>query len=539
MTSTIPCSIGNWAAAFLPILVLLVLMIKFRWRAAEAAPMGLFAALIIALTVFRANLTLIAAEASKGIWSALVVLIVIWPALLMYEISNEANAFDAFRSGIRRLLPNELIQIMAIGLGFVGFLIGITGFGVPVAVGAPLLIGIGVSPLYAVVISLIGEAWGSTFGTLGVAWDAMRLAAGLDADPQMLLKTAFWAGVFIWIWNLIVALTVCRLYDGWRGVKKGLPAALLVSLIQGGGQLLVGQFNQTLACFLPTCAALVVLFLLGRTRLYSTPWRAEDSPIMLRERESASAESGGEGMSLIEAFVPYIVLTVITLAVLLIKPVKDFLGQWSFGFALPETSTGYGFTNAAVDCYSPLSPLTHASFFLIISSIIGYIYYVKKRRLKSGSFKPAVLRSVYKVIPSGIAVIGFLIMSRIMSGSGMTSVLADGMARVMGSAYALLAPMVGLLGAFMTSSNMASNILFSEFQLTTAKLLGLDAAGILGAQTAGGAIGTATCPGNITLGCTTAGIAGREGEALRKTLPLSIAAAVFVGVILFVILTVF
>lgn len=536
MTSTVPCTAGNWAAAFLPILVLLVLMIQFRWRATEAAPMGLFAALIIALTVFRANSALIAAEAAKGIWSALVVLIVIWPALLMYEISNEANAFDSFRSGIRALLPNELVRIMAIGLGFVGFLIGITGFGVPVAVGAPLLIGIGVSPLYAVVISLIGEAWGSTFGTLGVAWDAMRLAAGLDADPQMLLNTALWSGVFIWIWNLIVALTVCWLYGRRQGIGKGLPAALLVSLIQGGGQLLVGQFNQTLACFLPTCAALAVLLLLGRTRLYREQWRIEESPIMDRSAEGGVKSSGG--MSMAEAFMPYIVLTVITLAVLLIKPLKGFLGQWSFGFALPETSTGYGFTNAAVECYSPLSPLTHASFFLIISSIIGYIYYVKKGLLRAGSFRPALRRSVYKVIPSGIAVIGFLIMSRIMSGSGMTSVLADGMARVMGRAYALLAPMVGLLGAFMTSSNMASNILFSEFQLTTARLLGLDAAGILGAQTSGGAIGTATCPGNITLGCTTAGIVGREGEALRKTLPLSIAAAIFVGLILFVILTV-
>lgn len=537
MTSAVPCSLGNWVAAFLPILVLLVLMIKFRWRATEAAPIGLFAALIIALTVFKANVALVAAEASKGIWSALVVLIVIWPALLMYEISSEANAFETFRAGIRRLLPNELIQIMAIGLGFVGFLIGITGFGVPVAVGAPLLIGIGVSPLYAVVISLIGEAWGSTFGTLGVAWDAMRLAAGLDADPQMLLNTALWAGIFIWIWNLTVGLAVCWLYGRWAGLKKGLPAVLLVSLIQGGGQLLVGQFNQSLACFLPTCAALIVLLLLGKTKLYSASWRIDDSPIMRRGAVPAAEYESG-GMNMFEAFVPYLILTAITLLVLLVKPVKGFLGQWSFGFSLPETSTGYGFTNAAVACYSPLSPLTHASFFLLLSSLLGFLYYLKKGRLKPACLKAVLLRSVQKVIPSGIAVIGFLIMSRIMSGSGMTAVLADGMARVMGRAYALLAPMVGLLGAFMTSSNMASNILFSEFQLTTAKLLSFDAAGILGAQTAGGAIGTATCPGNITLGCTTGGIIGEEGEVLRKTLPLSLAAAVFVGLFLFVILIV-
>ena len=169
--------------------------------------------------------------------------------------------------------------------------------------------------------------------------------------------------------------------------------------------------------------------------------------------------------------------------------------------------------------------------------MIGFLYYVKKGHLKRSSFKTLLLRSTYKVIPSGIAVIGFLIMSRIMSGSGMTTTLANGMANVMGSFYALLAPMVGLLGAFMTSSNMASNILFSEFQLTTAKLLSMDIATVLGAQTAGGAIGTATCPGNITLGCTTTGIIGKEGEVLRKTLPISIVAAVLMGLALFVILT--
>ena len=127
-------------------------------------------------------------------------------------------------------------------------------------------------------------------------------------------------------------------------------------------------------------------------------------------------------------------------------------------------------------------------------------------------------------------------MSRIMSGSGMTSVLATGMANVMGRFYALLAPMVGLLGAFMTSSNMASNILFCVVTLPAATRRCRVAAAFRGGQSAGVAIGPATCPGYITLGCTTTGIIGREGEVLRKTLPLSLAAAVFVGLALFVIL---
>ena len=91
-----------------------------------------------------------------------------------------------------------------------------------------------------------------------------------------------------------------------------------------------------------------------------------------------------------------------------------------------------------------------------------------------------------------------------------------------------------VLGAFMTSSNTASNILFGEFQLTTAKILNLDVAAILGAQTAGGAIGNTICPGNIILGTTTAGNLGSEGLILKKVLPLATVAAVLVGLILLV-----
>jgi lactate permease len=83
---------------------------------------------------------------------------------------------------------------------------------------------------------------------------------------------------------------------------------------------------------------------------------------------------------------------------------------------------------------------------------------------------------------------------------------------------------------------MASNILFGEFQLTSARLLGLNAAAILGAQTAGGAIGTAIAPGNIILGTTTAGILGQEGLILKKLLPITLFASLLIGIILLFVL---
>ena len=104
---------------------------------------------------------------------------------------------------------------------------------------------------------------------------------------------------------------------------------------------------------------------------------------------------------------------------------------------------------------------------------------------------------------------------------------------MLGKAYAILSPVVGLIGTFMTASNMSSNILFGAFQSTTAGLLGLNEAAVLGAQTAGGAIGAAISPSKIILGTTTAGILGREGEVLKKLMPIAIGTTIVIGLVVF------
>ena len=141
-------------------------------------------------------------------------------------------------------------------------------------------------------------------------------------------------------------------------------------------------------------------------------------------------------------------------------------------------------------------------------------------------------------MPSGISVIGLVIMSKIMDGTGQTVVLANGIANVLGKIYVIFAPFVGLLGTFMTGSNMSSNILFGGFQSTTANLLGVNTSAVLGAQSAGGAIGSAVSPSKIILGTTTANILGREGEVLKKIMVISIPAAIVIGAILYVLVAI-
>ena len=113
--------------------------------------------------------------------------------------------------------------------------------------------------------------------------------------------------------------------------------------------------------------------------------------------------------------------------------------------------------------------------------------------------------------------------------------VAEGVTMAAGEFYGAFAPFLGLLGAFVTSSNTSSNILLSSFQKTSADLLGISQAAVLAGQTVGGAIGTVVGPSTIMLGTTTADCGGREGEILKFMLPIVLAEAAAAGCIIYIL----
>lgn len=528
-----PSNLFMWLLAILPILILLYLMIFRQFKAKNAAPIGLAAALLVGVIFYKANFSLILSEVLKGSWNALNIIYVVFTAILLYEFISRSKGFLVFNKTLEKIMPNELLRVLTVSFVFVSFLQGITGFGVPVLVGASLLISSGVSPIYAVILPLLGHSWAGSFGTLAVAWDALILNSG--ATGPTVVQAALWAAVFIWIFNFISGLLITWFYGKKEGLKKGLVAVLIISLIQGGGQLLFTQINTTLAAFLPALISLIVVFFISKLKPYKEDWKIEDSKVMNREAV-IQTEVDLEKMNIHQAFFPFYLLSVLSLAILLITPVKNFLGSFQIGFNFKETSTGLGFTNPAITNYSPLSLFIHAGTFLLISALSGYFFYKKKNLLNKDDFKESFKSTLSKTIPSAITVTSFIIMSRIMSGTGQTLVLAEGIANTLGKFYIILTPFVGLLGSFMTSSNMSSNILFGEFQMTIANKLNLNSALMLGAQTAGGSIGNAMTPGNIVLGVTTAEIAGQEGKILKTMIPILLIISLIVGLLLFILI---
>jgi lactate permease len=529
----LPIDLLHWSVALVPILVLLVFLVVLRWKAPEAGPVGMFAAAAIAFFIYQAPPETLAVAGAKGVWDAIFILYVVWPALILYRVADRAGGFAALRQGIERFSTNELFLVLAFGWVFASFLQGIAGFGTPIAVVAPLLVALGVRPVYAVVIPLIGHSWANMFGTLAVGW----LATLQVVDLENATETAFQSAILLWVPNLLAGFTIAWMYGRMKAVAHAWPMILIISAIHGGLQLVLMLWNPVLSAFLAASAGLVALYPLSLWKRYDQPAEGIDErPAMRDQGESEAAREEGEEtepvMGLRMALLPYAVLSAATVLVLVIPAVESALERFEVGLPFPGVATGYGVEN---EPERPYSPLTHPGTFLLIAALATWGVYRARGYYDAWAEREEVKgiwsAVVGDAVPSSIAVISFLVMSTLMDHSGQTQVLALGIAAVAPPmVFAFASNWIGVLGAFMTSSNTASNILFAPLQEQTVTALeGLSEPTIIAAQSTGGAIGNAIAPANVVLGTGTAGIVGREGEVLRKTLPWAAVVAAIVG----------
>ena len=119
---------------------------------------------------------------AKALLLAMDVLFIIWGAFLLYRVADEAGAVEVISRSLPQLFRDRGMQALLIGWPFASFLQGVGGFGVPVAVTAPLLIGLGFGPIQAMVIPSLGHAWSVTFGSLGSSFQALIGSTGVPGE---------------------------------------------------------------------------------------------------------------------------------------------------------------------------------------------------------------------------------------------------------------------------------------------------------------------------------------------------------------------
>lgn len=471
-------------------------MVNFRWAASRAGAAGYICALIVAVTAFGAGARLLAYAHTKSLLLTVDVLLIIWSAFLLYRVSDEAGAIRTIGQALPHLTADRSMQALIIGWAFASFLQGVGGFGVPVAVIAPILVGLGFTPLSAVVIPSIGHSWAVTFGSLGSSFQALMAATGL---PEQTLAPD--SALFLGVSAMGVGLMVAHASGGWKAVRRLAGPGLVIGLAMAVVQYLAaisGLWN--IAAFLGSSAGLIVGF-----------------PLARRYRGEQNNNGRLDWRALLVALSGYVILVVITLLVQLVPAIKSALGGFVIKLDFPElqTSVGY-FTPAGPGRTIPL--FRHAGAVLTYSSFLSYLIYKRAGLYKSGAAGRILSGTVRSVMSSSVGIASMVAMAVIMQHAGMTDTIARALAQGVGTAFPLVSPLIGALGAFMTGSNTNSNVVFAALQLRTAELLGYSVAVILAAQTAGGALGSVMAPTKVVVGASTAGMDGREGEVMSKLL---------------------
>lgn len=481
------------ALAALPILVVVLAMAVLRWRAALAGAAGLCVALAVTLGGFGGSgggvlVAGVAAEAASG---SLTILWIILPALVIYEAQLRSGALERMRLALTRLSDDRAVQALLIAWFFGLFMEGAAGFGAPVALAAPLLVGLGFTPVRAVALALLGHAAGVSFGAVGTPALAQIDLLGLPG-PELAAMTMGLHALPLFM----LALFVMRLASDAPLTRRQAGIALLAAL-----------------CFL--VPALLLAWLAGPELPTLGGALIGGAAFAWLMRSRRAPPTDGENWRLADP-APYLLIVALVLLTRLVPPVQAALSSLWLGWEWSGFSGG-------------IAPLYHPGTLLSAGLVIAAL-----ATGRGALLTPALGAALRRLAPVALALLVMLALARLMVHGGLIALLAEAAAQA-GALWPLLSPFIGVLGTFVSGSATASNILFTDFQAATARALDLPVTLMAASQGVGAAIGNAIAPHNIIAGAATVGLSGRDGEVLARTLGAVLAYAAGVGGVVFVV----
>ncbi len=551
--------------AAVPILFTVVTMVGFNWPAKRALPAAWLIACLVSGTLWKMGFLEIGARTIAGFLSAFETLCIIFGAILLMNVLKQSGAMASINSIFSNITRDARIQAILVGYIFAGFIEGTAGFGTPAALAAPILISLGFPPLAAAAVCLIYNSTPVVPGPVGVptltaAQTIESSVTHLGGDPdKFLTMLTRWSciphligGFFIIILGVAVLVKVFGKKKSFKDVLPVIPFCLFTGCVLGVIYLTMAFFAgaelTSMVAFLGSLPILIFAvkkgFLVPKDVWTFDGMEEWGDKSWMSTQEVASVKS--KGMSAVMAWLPYVVIGIFLVlsrvAVFRIKPIlndepfiihiRNILGfediNWDFKFLW----------NAGI------MP------FIVIALITIFIHKMTKEEAVTAvkdSFKQisgaaiallfgVAMVQLYRYTSS--ADIGAAVASADFSGeftfanSSMLYVMASALANIFKSAYFIVAPLIGVLGAFMSGSCTVSNTLFSPLQFETATMVGLSQVLIVALQNCGGAIGNMVCVNNIVSVCATTGTNGNEGKLIRTNIvPCMIYCAVVAAVV--------
>ncbi len=512
-------------AAALPIAVLLGALAVFRVRAHVAAALGLGAALLVAMAVFRMPVTPALASAAYGAaYGLLPIGWIVLNVIFLYQLTSEAGLFDILRHSITTVTTDARLQLLLVAFCFGAFFEGASGFGTPVAVTGALLIGLGFSPLAASGFSLIANTAPVAFGAMGTPIIALQGVTGLD-----LLDLSAMVGRQLPLFSVLVPFWLVWAFAGFRGIRGVWPAVLVAGVSFATLQFLISNYHGP---WLVDVAA--SLSSMGAVVLFLRVWRPSDgwhSPLASSGHEGAPAPPRD---AVLRAWTPWIILSVIVF-VWGIPQVRSGLDNLAaFRLPVPALHQQVLRTPPVVAAPTPepavfvVNALSATGTGILVAAIIaGVVMGYSWRGLARSYWRTLKLVRLSLVTISAMMALGF---TTRYAGLDATMGLAFAATGVF---YPFFGTLLGWLGVALTGSDTSSNVLFGSLQRITAEQLGLNPVLMAAANSSGGVMGKMIDAQSIVVASTATRWYGHEGDILRYVFAHSLVLACLVGVLVF------
>jgi lactate permease len=526
--------------AFLPIVLVFVLMGALRWGSGRVLPLSWLVTAAIAVGAWKIPWPRVLAHAAFGALEAVEILVIVFGAVLLLNTLDRSGAIHSIQSGFARISSDARIQALIVGFAFVSFLEGAAGFGTPAALAAPLLVGLGWPALAAAYIALVFDSVAVVYGAAGTPMLAVFSSVREGVEQAGMSSAEFNAQLTGWVAlpNAVVALflpalglVLTMVFFGGRPSKGQLSAALPFALLSGVSfavpYVLLAYFaGPELPSLLAALVCLIVQIVAAR-RGFLVPKQTWHFPAADAPLTSSSGQPPGSltaptepPMPLWRAWVPYVlVASFLTVTRIPSFGLREPLQAQAFHrpdlFGMPDLDYSFGWA------YLPgIFP------FLVVAVLTRWLHGMSAEAVKA-AWWTSVKQVSKAVLPLmfGVALVQVMLRSSdnpviLADGSrlgGMVEAMAGVAARA-GPAFPVLSPVVGALGAFISGSATVSNFLFASLQFETATNLHLPPAIILASQCSGAALGNMLCIVNIVAVSATLGVVGRESEILRRAI---------------------
>ncbi|MFF4502463.1 L-lactate permease [Streptomyces sp. NPDC001401] len=495
--------------AALPLVIVLVLLGGVRMKAHLAGATGLLAAVLVAWLAYGMPLDQTLSSAAQGaVFGLFPILWIVVNALWVYRMTVRTRHFDILRRSFGRLSDDPRIQALVVAFCFGALLEALAGFGAPVAICSVMLVALGFDPVRAAVVALVANTAPVAFGAMGTPVVTLAQVTGLPLD-----SVASVVGRQTPLLALVVPLVLVWLVDGRRGLRETWVPALVCGVAFAVAQFAASNYvSAQLADIGASLAGAGALVAVPHARVPATESVRASVLTGVRSEELDEQDPRRE---VLRAYAPYALIVAI-FSVAQIPAVKDWLARatqtydWPFlEVAGPDGKPvgGNVFTWPIVSTGGTL---------VLLAGVCTAVVLGVHARVAVKEW----LATVHELRFAILTVTSVLALAYVMNLSGQAGTIGHFVAAA-GAGLAFLSPVLGWFGVAVSGSDTSANALFGALQVTAAHESGLSPELLAAANSSGGVLGKMISPQNLTIACAAVGLAGREGDLLRKVLPWS------------------